>query len=212
MQYNPFQILGVSENVTQNELYDAYKALKREYSDKRFAPGAEGAEAAAKLQEIEEAYAAANDILRSSYTVSSAGGNTSVEEAIKAGRMDEAQNLLDADSNRNARWHYLQSIVFFKKGWMSDSLKQLEFACNMDPSNADYREAKEKLIQRMRANSGNNDTSFYGERKESQGRTYTTGTDPNTMARGCTPCDCCSSLICADCCCECCGGDLIACC
>ncbi|NCU32158.1 MAG: molecular chaperone DnaJ, partial [Candidatus Moranbacteria bacterium] len=28
----------------------------------------------------------------------------------------------------------------------------------------------------------------------------------------CTPCNVCSSLICADCCCECMGGDLISCC
>ena len=29
---------------------------------------------------------------------------------------------------------------------------------------------------------------------------------------GCNACDMCSSLICADCCCECMGGDLISCC
>ncbi|HBN81189.1 MAG TPA: molecular chaperone DnaJ, partial [Ruminococcaceae bacterium] len=28
----------------------------------------------------------------------------------------------------------------------------------------------------------------------------------------CSACDACSSLICADCCCECMGGDLIPCC
>ena len=32
------------------------------------------------------------------------------------------------------------------------------------------------------------------------------------QTNGCNGCDMCSGLICADCCCECMGGDLISCC
>ena len=38
------------------------------------------------------------------------------------------------------------------------------------------------------------------------------GYNPNGQMGGCTACDVCNGLICADCCCECMGGDLISCC
>lgn len=211
MANNPFTVLGVNESVTQNELFDAYRELRNKYSNLRFSPGQEGADACKRLQEIEEAYNEASDMLRTRYDISYSGDLGKVEEAIRAGRMNEAQEMLDADHNRTAKWHYLQSVIFYKKGWMSDSLKQLEFACNMEPGNTEYRTAYEKLTEKMRANSGHSDTSFYGGKKESE-RTYEHGPRQDTMGRGCTPCDCCSSLICADCCCECCGADLISCC
>ena len=36
--------------------------------------------------------------------------------------------------------------------------------------------------------------------------------DNETRTFGCSVCDICNGLICADCCCECMGGDLIGCC
>lgn len=211
--YNPFQILGVSENVTQNELYEAYKEKRALYSDKRFAPGEEGAEAARKLQEIEEAYNAANDILRSNYDIGYRGDLGKAEEYIKDNRLDEAQAILDSDRNRSAKWHYLQAVIFYKKGWISDSLRQVEFAVSMEPDNQTYRETLENLKRKMNANTGHKDSSFYaGDPQNNQGKTYSQGPMNGATARGCSACDCCSSLICADCCCECMGGDLISCC
>lgn len=69
MTKNPFTTLGVNENVTQNELFEAYKELRYIHSKKRFEQGAE-AEAAEKLEEIEVAYAEATDILRSRFAIS----------------------------------------------------------------------------------------------------------------------------------------------
>ena len=65
MQKDPFVVLGVSENVTQDELYRAYKEKRALYEDKRFEPGEVGADACAMLEEIETAYNDARDILRS---------------------------------------------------------------------------------------------------------------------------------------------------
>ena len=64
----------------------------------------------------------------------------------------------------------------------------------MDPGNPEYQAA---LNQAMNQRSG-----VYG------------GYNPNmnTNVGGCNTCDVCNSLICADCCCECMGGDLIPCC
>ena len=63
---------------------------------------------------------------------------------------------------------------------------------HIDPANPEYKEAK----NRMRA------------RSAGYGQEYTT-------VRGSDDCDCCglcTTLLCADSCCECCGGDIISCC
>ena len=61
----------------------------------------------------------------------------------------------------------------------------------MDPGNPEYSAA---LNQAMNQGSG-----VYGGYRP----------NANMNAGGCNSCDVCSSLICADCCCECMGGDLI---
>ena len=63
----------------------------------------------------------------------------------------------------------------------------------MDPGNAEYREA----LNRMNRYAGG-----FGQNP------YRTGDNMG----GCSDCDVCQGLVCADCCCECMGGDLIRCC
>lgn len=213
MSKNPFIVLEVSEDCTQNELFDAYKNLRNKYSDLRFAEGQIGTDACQKLEEIEHAYREASDILRAKYNVEYTGSNlVDVENAIKAGNMDEAQNILDNCQERTAQWHYLQSVIFYKKDWTSDALKQLEFACSLEPYNTKYTEARQNMINKMNEAAPKQNESYY--RNTNNGntqRTYSREGD-NMGRRGSSACDCCSSLICADCCCECMGGDLISCC
>lgn len=211
MSKNAFIVLGVSETATQNELFDAYRELRDKYSNLRFSPGEVGTEACRKLEEVEEAYAQASDILRSNYEIKSFGDDLNrIEEAIKENNLDKAQSLLDEETNRTSKWHYFQSVVFYRKGWLNDAMKQLDFACNLEPLNTKYTEAREALFRQMFTNTTNPQGSFYGEQKEGE-RSYR-NVPPQQAARGCSPCDCCTGLICADCCCECGGGDLISCC
>lgn len=210
MPKNPFVVFGLSEDCTQNELFDAYKAQRNKYSDLRFAEGETGAEACRRLEEIEIAYHDANDILRARYNIEYSGDNLAdAENAIKAGNMEEAQRVLDNCKERTGQWHYLQSVIFYKKNWTSDALKQLDFACNLEPNNIKFSEARQNMINKMSAPKAE---SFYrpeqgAEQQRSYARQNTGG-----QGRGMSTCDCCSSLICADCCCECMGGDLISCC
>ncbi len=213
MAKNPFVILGVGETCTQNELYDAYRAQRNKYADLRFEPGDVGADACAKLEEIEQAYAEAKDILSSRFDIKYTGENLGdADRAIKEGKLDEAQSILDNCTNRTAEWHYLQAAVFYRKNWTSDALKQLEYACQKDPSNEKYADAKKSMLNHIKANTTAQGNSFYnGEKRQDSDRSYSDMNGQSTT-RGCTACDCCSSLICADCCCECMGGDLISCC
>ncbi len=229
MQRNPFEILGVSESASRDELYAAYTQKRALYEEKRFNPGEEGAEACARLEEIEDAYNDACDILRERgyESFSSQSGSfysetddnrysmdlDKAEAFIKSGQMDAAQKILDDCTSRSAKWHYLQSAIFYRKNWHADALKQLEFACNMEPSNTKYADAKTALETEMRAHTTEKGNSFYSE-TEKNGESVYSGpeADFRNARRGCTVCDCCNSLLCADCCCECMGGDLIRCC
>ncbi len=214
MSKNPFIVLGVNENATQNELYEAYKTLRAKYSDLRFEPGEVGSNACIKLEEIEAAYNEANDILRSRYDIGYTGDNLNdADEAIKQDRLDEAQSILDNCHNRTAHWHYLQSAIFFRKNWLADALKQMDYACSMEPNNSKYAETRQAMLNKLNANTTAQDTSFYNKNdKTENARSYSDQSNFNQRQRGMSACDCCTSLLCADCCCECMGGDLISCC
>ena len=86
---------------------------------------------------------------------------------------------------------FLKGCVLIQRGWYYDAQKYLETACYLDPSNNEYR----TTLERIRQNT------------QSYGGGYRTARNVST-----SPCDICTGLICADCMCECCGGDLISCC
>ncbi len=67
------------------------------------------------------------------------------EELIAENRPAQAQSVLDSINARDAKWHYLQSKVFFAKNWIYESRKQMEMAVELEPDNAHYIEELEKL-------------------------------------------------------------------
>ena len=214
MPTNPFVILGISKNASQSEIYDAYKAKRDYYKEHIFDEGEGGAEAARMLGVIEEAYKQAMEASHESATVSG-DGNSAYEEvrnAIRDKKPDLAQQELDRISYRGAEWHYYQSIVFYEKNWLNDSKKQLEIALQMDAGNPKYQRALDNLKKKM-------DGSRPYDKEGSQGVYNNSGTATATgrtyqqnasASDGC--CAACQALWCADCCCECLGGDLIRCC
>lgn len=149
-----FKILGISETATDEEVDAAYRKLKDKYSKERFYEGEAGNEAARNLTKLETAYA---EIISARKTTRKDDNYTSydfseVENLIKSGKLDVAQEKLDNFSDRNAEWHYLQSVVFYKKNWTNESKKQLEIAMNMEPHNSKYSDAYTKLKQKMEFN------------------------------------------------------------
>lgn len=222
MSKNPFVVLGVSPDCSQNELFDAYRQLRTKYADLRFADGEVGAEACTKLEEVEQAYNEALEILRNKKSEGEEGAgyfDGSLDDAeyeIKIKNYDKAQEILDNITNRDAQWHYLQSVIFYQKNWLADSLKQLEFACNIDSSNTKYQEARQALSDKINANSANRNSFYQNNNADpnaaASGTQRTYSRYDGTGRRGANVCDCCTSLLCADCCCECMGGDLISCC
>lgn len=67
------------------------------------------------------------------------------EELIAENRPAQAQSVLDSINARDAKWHFLQSKIFFAKNWVYESRKQMEAAVELQPDNAQYKEELEKL-------------------------------------------------------------------
>ena len=143
-----YQILGVSEDASIEEIESSYKALKEQYSKERFLEGEAGNEGARKLTLLENAYAEVMAVRKNEETTSYAD----IESAIRKGDISLAQEKLDLYSTRDAEWHYLQSVVFYKKNWLNESKKQLEIAMSMDTANKKYADAYTRMNERIAFN------------------------------------------------------------
>ena len=199
---NPYEVLGVSEDSTDEEIKKAYRELVKKYHPDQYGNNPLSELAAEKLKEVNLAY---DTITKSRAAGKTGGGNTYTDSAtqaefssivslIRAGRLDEAQMALESmqGNKRTAYWYYLMGEVAKRKGWYDQARQYFQTAINMEPNNAAYRQAYQSLNMNARA-----------YRTQSDGRGYREADNF---------CNCCQTLICADCCCECMGGDLIACC
>lgn len=210
MHKDPFVVLGVGANATQAEVQAAYEKLREEYRNEIHSEGDEGKKAAKKLSELEDAYREAMEKLSGGSEIK--GVYTLVADLLKKKDLEGAQAALDKVSERDAEWHYYQSAVYHSKGWAYEAKAQLEMAISMDPDNKKYQETMERLKNHEEGGANDNHTqaNTTGGPTAGQQRSY----DPYNegRARRSAAGDCCSTLICADCCCECMGGDLIRCC
>ena len=201
---DPYMTLGVSRDATDEEIKKAYRALARKYHPDNYAGSDLADVAEEKMKEINEAYDMIGKMRSAGGGGSYTGGSSSqgytsgnyaeIRYRINEGRFSDAEILLDAipASQRGAEWNFLKGCVMMQRGYYFDAQKYIETACYLDPTNMEYRQVK----QRMRATASSYDSPY---------RTTSNGS-------ACTGTDCCTSLICADCLCECCGGDLIRCC
>lgn len=142
-----YRLLQVDEYATDEEVKASYERLKAHYNEEKWKDGEEGNAAARMLGKLDAAY---NEIMESRRESATGSGDAmqAVGDAIRANDFTRAQQLLDEFNERNAEWHYLQSVVFYKKNWMNESKKQLEIAIQMDGSNVKYRQAYDKLKAR----------------------------------------------------------------
>lgn len=149
MNQENYRLLQVDENASDEEIKACYERLKEIYNEEKWQDGEVGNNAARMLEKLDTAY---NEIMEErrekASNTSGASSFEAVSDCIRKGDIARAQQLLDDFNERSAEWHYLQSVVFYKKNWMQESKKQLEIAIQMDGGNAKYREAYEKLKSR----------------------------------------------------------------
>lgn len=211
---DPYSILGVSSSATDEEVKNAYRALARKYHPDNYGDDNPLKDLAnEKMQEINEAYDriqkmrsqsknssySGNGTYYDSYsgTGNSSGVYVEIRKLINAKRFFEAERRVAEVpiSDRTAEWHYLNSVLLKRRGYVNDAMRELEMACNMEPGNIEYQRAKEMF---------NTDARGYGSTYYNQG-------GYNRQSSTDDACNCCMNLMCLDCLCECMGGDLIRC-
>lgn len=201
---NPYSVLGVSQNATEEEIKTAYRNLVRKYHPDKYKDNPLSDLAAEKMKEINEAYhmlMKQKSSQNNTYQNQNTGGQqyqgtgtasaefAEIERMIRSGQIDAAMARLRGCGTRNAQWYYLMGMASLEKGWYNEAYNSFAMAMRMEPGNPLYQQA----MMRMQRQGG----QF---RDMGQGMTDA------------SCCSCCTNLICADCCCECMGGDLIPCC
>jgi curved DNA-binding protein CbpA len=207
---DPYKILGVSPSDDDDKIKQAYRELVRKYHPDKYTDSDLAELANEKMKEINAAYeqirteraSRSSQGSTSSYGStdsgsSYAGGSSSfaqIRDLLNRGYLDDAQTLLrnTPENRRDAEWHFLMGVLLLRRGHLVDAQNHLDRACRLDPYNQEYRHYADELRTRTAAASGGYRTSNVGG--------------------CCSECDICSSLLCADCCCECMGGDLLSCC
>lgn len=203
MNKKNLEILGLSEGATREEIKAAYETLRAKYLEERFMDGDVGNNAAKMLTKIEAAY---SDLTKEFDEAADNGGQSfsDVEDLIKKGNIAEAQRVLDSFNERGGQWHYLQSVVFYRKNWMNESKKQLEIAIQLEPENDKYKAAYKKLNDKLNAEA--NRTSGGGTQSQGvyEGQTMNSQSADDQMGGGaCANClECCYTYMCVNCLCN----------
>lgn len=199
---DPYSVLGVSRNASQDEIKKAYRDLARKYHPDNYVNNPLADLAQEKMKEINEAYDAitkgygtqsSSSYNRSSYQETSgaagnarqSGGNyanfkySEIRSDIQTGNISRAEQRLKFIADRDAEWYFLQGCIQQRKGWFFEAKQNFETAYRMAPNNYEYRNA---LASMQTANMG-----------------Y------NGYARSAESCDLCTSLICLNCLCNSCS-------
>jgi len=173
MMEDPYKVLGVSPDASDEEIKQAYRRLAKKYHPDRN-PG--DAEAARQMQRINAAYEQIKNPDKSAGYDPFGGTEPSDDQRyqkaayqyIRYGRFREALNALESDSNRNAQWYFLSAVAHDGLGNQITALEHMRKAVAMEPYNENYRRALESL---------ENGGSVYRQQAGNYGG-YTTRVDP----------------------------------
>lgn len=202
---DPYRVLGVSPDASDEEIKRAYRRLAKKYHPD-LNPG--DAEAARKMQEVNAAY----DQIKNpeKYTQSNTGGyggygspfdgydpfgggysgqrsssyadpeesyRRGAEQYIRFHRFSEALNVLQNCTKRDAEWYYLSAIANDGLGNQVTALEHMRRAVSLEPDNQTYIQALNTMESGGRA---------YRRQAENYGGF---GLDPRCMAPCCmAPC------------------------
>ena len=158
---DPYKVLGVSRDASDEEIKKAYRRLAKQYHPDLH-PG--DAEAAKKMQRINAAY---EQIKNPEKAQQNAGGYSSYDpfggyrqyggqqsqaqyaqaayQYIRFGRYREALNILQSVQQRDAQWYYLSALANHGIGNQVTALEHIRRAVSMEPDNMEYLRALDRI-------------------------------------------------------------------
>jgi len=166
---DPYKVLGVSPDATDDEIKRAYRNLAKKYHPDRN-PG--DAEAAKKMQQVNAAYEQIKNPEKAQpssgagyggsyggYGYDPFGGSyqrtyqepkgdpyqNAAYNYIRYRRYQEALNALANSSERNARWYYLSALANNGLGNQVTALEHIRRAVSMEPDNPEYLRVLEHI-------------------------------------------------------------------
>lgn len=150
---NPYEVLGIKEGATKEEIKAAYHEQVKKYHPDRHQDNPLYELAEEKLQEINEAY---DTLMKGGGGKRTSGAGSSrpqsqdlreVRSYIDRGNLGAAEAALNRAQVRDAEWFYLSGVLSMRKGWFDDATNNIQTACSMDPNNYEYRNALNSMMQ-----------------------------------------------------------------
>lgn len=199
---DPYEVLGVSPDASDDEIKKTYRDLARKYHPDNYQNNPLADLAEEKMKEINQAYDAITRT-RSGGGSSYGGGGTQSQsgygygygsgsgyqqqsqgsagqvfyrarQAIQSNDLEGAERLLQGAS-RNGEWYFLMGSIAYRRGWLDEARQNYQIAVQMDPGNMEYRQAF-NMMQR----------GGYGYQ-------------PDTAGAQCDGMDCCTAMMCMNC-------------
>ena len=193
---DPYTVLGVSPNASDQEVKRAYRELARKYHPDNYVDNPLADLAEEKMKEINEAYEAIQKQRsggggyqqqssggyrqQQQYSSSSSSNPTfaRVRSMINLGDLNAAERLLQEVPQRSGEWYFLMGSIAYRRGWLDEAMQNYNLAVQMEPGNMEYRQAL-AMMQRG-------------------GQAYR----PYGAAGGMDSLDCCTTMLCLNCLCN----------
>ena len=158
---DPYSVLGVKPDASDDEIKRAYRELARKYHPDNYQNNPLADLAEEKMKEINEAYDTITKMraggggyqsgghqgggyqggYQQQYSGQGASLYNQIRQAINVGDLSRAEQLLRNAPSQDAEWHFLSGSIAYRKGWLDEATQHFQMACNMDPSNGEYRQA-----------------------------------------------------------------------